>query len=94
MPEPSILRLLGIFDVVRPAFTRPSFHNFVQVALGWLLVPGRHGVGAALVAGRLSGQRHHASFHRLFSQARWEPDEVGRLVFERVVEKFSYFGAM
>jgi SRSO17 transposase len=85
VPELSILGLLSIFDAVRPAFTRPSFHNFVQVALGWLLVPGRHGVGAALVAARLSGRRHHASFHRLFSQARWEPDEVGRWLFERLL---------
>jgi len=86
--EPSILGLLSIFDGVRGAFTRPSFHNFVQVALGWLLVPGRHGVGAALVAGQVSGRRHHASFHRLFSQARWEPDEVGRWLFERLVGRF------
>lgn len=85
MPEPSIRVLLDIFDSLRASFTRPSFANFVQVALGWLLVPGRHGVGAALVAGAVSGQRHHASFHRLFSQARWEPDEVGRWLFERLV---------
>lgn len=87
MLEPRILGLLRIFDALRPAFTRPSFHNFVQVALGWLVVPGRHGVGAALVAGRVSGRRHHASFHRLFSQARWEPEEVGRWLFARVVSR-------
>jgi len=83
--EPSIRVLLEIFDDLRAPFTRPSFANFVQIALGWLLVPGRHGVGAALVAGGVSRLRHHASFHRLFSQARWEPDEVGRRLFERVV---------
>jgi len=89
VPEPSIRILLEIFDSLRAQFTRPSFANFVQVALGWLLVPGRHGVAAALVAGELSGQRHHASFHRLFSQARWEPDEVGRWLFERLVARLE-----
>ena len=89
MPEPSIRILLEIFDSLRGPFTRPTFANFVQVAFGWLLVPGRHGVGAALVAGGLSGQRHHASFHRLFSQARWDPDEVGRWLFERVTARLA-----
>ena len=89
MPEPSIRVLLEIFDSLRAPFTRPSLANFVQVALGWLLVPGRHGVGAALVAGGVSGQRHHASFHRFFSQGRWEPDEVGRWLFECLVSRFE-----
>jgi len=83
--EPSIAALLGIFDTLRPAFTRPTFTIFVQVAAGWLLIPGRHGVGAALVAAEISGRRHHSCFHRLFSLARWEPDEVGRWLFERIV---------
>ena len=37
MPESSIRILLEIFDGLRGPFTRPSFANFVQVALGWLL---------------------------------------------------------
>lgn len=89
MLEPSIRGLLSLFETLRPGFTRPSWLNFVQVALGWVLVPGRHGVGAALVAGGVSGRRHHASFHRLFSQARWEPDEVGRWLFERLVGRLA-----
>ena len=89
MLEPSIRVLLEIFDSLKGAFTRPSYSNFIQVALGWLLVPGRHGVGAALVAAGVSGQRHHGSFHRLFSQARWEPDEVGRQLFERLVGRLE-----
>ena len=84
-----MLASLHLLAQLRPAFTRPSFANFVQVALGWLLVPGRHGVGAALVAGAVSGRRHHASFHRLFSQARWEPDAVGRWLFERVLARLE-----
>jgi hypothetical protein len=50
--------LLRLFDSLRPAFTAPTWVSFVQVALGWLLTPGRHGVGAALVAGGLSGERN------------------------------------
>lgn len=83
--DPSIAALFGIFDTLRPAFTRPTFAVFVQVALGWILTPGRHGVAAALVAGGVSGRRHHSCFHRLFSLARWEPDEVGRWLFEHMV---------
>jgi hypothetical protein len=85
VPEPSIAVLLRLFDSLRPAFTAPTWVSFVQVALGWLLTPGRHGVGAALVAGGLSGERHHARFHRVFSLARWEPDELGHWVFLQVL---------
>lgn len=85
MLDPSIAALCAIFDTLRPAFTRPTFVIFVQVAMGWILTPGRHGVAAALVAAGVSGRRHHSCFHRLFSLARWEPDELGRWLFERAV---------
>jgi len=83
--DPSIVALCQIFETLRPTFTRPTFTIFVQVAAGWILTPGRHGVAAALVAAGISGRRHHSCFHRLFSLARWEPDELGRRLFERVV---------
>ena len=56
-----MLASLHLLAQLRPAFTRPSFYALVQVALGWLPIPARHGVGAALVAGAVSGRRHHAS---------------------------------
>lgn len=85
MPEPSVAAFLDAFEVVRRAFTRPSFLNFVTVAFGWLLAPGRRAVTAALVVTGVSRVQHHAAFHRFFSRARWSPDELGRLLFSQIL---------
>ena len=85
MPEPSIAAFLAAFDLLRPAFTAPSHVNFVCIAMGWLLTPGRRAVTAALVVTGLSRSHEHSTFHRFFSRARWSPDEVGRLLFQWVL---------
>ena len=77
----SIRQFGGSLERFRIVFTNPTFHNFVIVAVGWLLSPGRHAVTAALVASSVSGLRHHAAFHRFFSAGTWSPDEFGRCVF-------------
>jgi hypothetical protein len=80
--HPAVAALLAVFNLLRPAFTRPTFDKVVPLSLGWLLAAGRRTVTTALVAGGLAGKRHHAAWHRVFSHARWDVDEVGRLVFE------------
>ena len=32
----------------------------------------------------ISGVRHHEAFHRFFSRGTWDPDALGRLLFDRV----------
>jgi len=56
----------------------------VVVVLGWLQTQGPHAVTEALVLTGIAGQRHHEAFHRFFSRARWEPDEMGRWLFHRL----------
>lgn len=86
MPDPSVTGLLVLLETLRPVFTVPSFGNFVALTLGWLLTPGRHAVTAALVVTGISGRRHHSSFHRFFSLARWCPDAMGRRLFDIMVK--------
>jgi hypothetical protein len=57
----------------------------MTLALGWILIPGRRAVTAALVVTGTSQERHHSAFHRLFSLARWNPDEIGRRLFMKIV---------
>ena len=79
MPEAdSVLALLRILEVVRPAFTqRRTFGKFVAVAMGWILAPRRHRITQSLLATGLAGKQHHDRFYRLFSRDRWDPDELG-----------------
>jgi hypothetical protein len=78
---------LAILDVLRPAFTQPGFDNLVVIFVGWVLTNGPHAVTQALVATGVPGQRHHEAFHRFFSRGTWIPDQVGRLLFDKVVTK-------
>lgn len=55
------------------------------VVLGWLLTQGPHAVTEALVRIGAAGRRHHEAFHRFFSRARWEPDDLGRWLFHRLL---------
>jgi hypothetical protein len=80
MTAPSINTLLSLLLLVSPAFTRPSFCRFLTLFAGWVGTRGLHAVTEALVSAGVSGVRHHAGFHRFFSQARWSIDQVGRLL--------------
>lgn len=85
MLNASIAAFLDLLETLRPAFTQPSFVNFVTITMGWLLTPGQHAVTAALVVTGMSRERHHSAFHRFFSLARWAPDEIGHRLFRLIV---------
>ncbi|MFY2556260.1 transposase [Corallococcus terminator] len=80
MAASHLYALLRVLQLVRPAFTEPSFLRFLVLFAGWVCSGGTHAVTEALVAAGVSGVQHHAAFHRFFSRARWSADEVGRLL--------------
>ena len=82
MVHEALRTLLDALEVVRPAFTRPGFANLVVVFAGWALTCGPHAVTQALVTTGVAGRRHLEAFHRFFSRGTWDPDEVGRLLFD------------
>jgi len=69
-------------------FTAPSFENFVTLATGWILCAGRHRISAVIRASAAGG-KHFSVFYRFLSRAEWEPDELGRALFEVLVELLS-----
>jgi hypothetical protein len=71
-------------ECFRPCLTRPGFANFVVILAGWVLTQGPHAVTAALVATDVARRRHWEAFHRFFSRGAWDPDCLGRRVFERM----------
>ncbi len=84
----AVAGLVALIELVRPAFTRPSFEKCRQLWLGWLLTRGRRTVTGAIVSAGQAGRRHHAGWHRFFSQASWSIDELGRLVLIQLVAHF------
>lgn len=77
--------LLDCMEVVRPALTQPGLRNGLIIMVGWILTNGRHAVTEALVATDVASRRHHEAFHRFFSRGTWNPDDIGRLLFQRLL---------
>jgi SRSO17 transposase len=81
--RPALNLVPSFLALVQPlgfAMRTPCFRSFVTVLSGWLFA-SRHTVTGMLVAAGVAGKRHHASFHRVFSAARWSLDELGLIVF-------------
>jgi len=92
---PELLRtLLGWVEVLTPAFTKRGFTNALVIFFGWVRTYGPHAVTQALVASGVAGVRHHEAFHRFFSRGSWKPDELGRLLFVRIVKHLVARGAV
>lgn len=60
--------------------TCPSFGNAMTLLAGWIFAPRRTVTGMITAAGAV-GLKHHSTFHRLFSSARWSLDRAGLVVF-------------
>jgi hypothetical protein len=83
MPNDVLSSLLDVLEAFRRPLTRPGFANFLVIAVGWIQSYGIHAVTEALVVTGVAGKRHHEAFHRFFSRGTWDPDEMGRWLFER-----------
>lgn len=80
----------AIFLSFAPVFTAPSFQNFVTMASGWMLCPGRHTISRVLLCG--SGparKKHFATLYRFFSRARWNTDSLGRILFSLLLARLG-----
>jgi hypothetical protein len=84
VPAPVLASFLGVLEAFRIALSAPAFANLIVVACGWILTEGSHAVTEALVQTGVAGRRHHAAFHRFFSRGTWDPDVLGRWMFERL----------
>ncbi len=67
-------------------FTQPSFQTFGVIVAGWLLGQGRRVVTRILRAGGGLEIKSFSCYHRFFSQARWSPDEIGRVLLGWVLK--------
>lgn len=72
------------------AFSRPSFDNFVTLMLGWIVCSGRHTISRVIQSAGDEGKRkHHSTFYRFFSRAKWCADAVGKALFQRILRRLK-----
>lgn len=72
-------------EAIQPAFTRPGFRNAWVVFAGWVLTMGTHAVTQSLIVTDVARRVHHERFHRFFSRGAWKTDDVGRMLFARIL---------
>ena len=81
---PSLSALLA---VCRSCFTAPTFRTFCVLLTGLVAQTRRRTVCGMLLGTGLERVWHHTRCHRLFSTARWSPDEVGLALATLVVAR-------
>ena len=68
-------------------FTSPSFENFTAIACGPVLSVGRRTISRVIQVGGLNGVlRHHSTFYRFFSRARWNANSLGKCTLQLVLK--------
>lgn len=78
----SVAVLLESFE---SCFTAPTYRRFSMLAVGWVLCCTRRWITrVARASGGLS-DAHHAGFHRFFSVARWDPDDLWRTLLNHLL---------
>ena len=82
MPEILVRSFAPLLFAFQPCFTQPSFSSFWALTCAWILCSGRRSLTHIIQSAQLGRFKHYCSFHRFFSQARWNLDELGRGVFQ------------
>src|SRR5213593_4713051 len=82
MPDLLVRSFAPFLLALQPCFTRPSFSSFWALACAWILCSGRRSLTHIIQSAQLTRFKHYCSFHRFFSQARWDLDQLGQAVFQ------------
>src|SRR5438105_7142085 len=82
MPDLLVQSFAPLLLAFQPCFTQPSFRSFCGLVCAWILCCGRRSLTRVIQSGQLSDFKHYCSFHRFFSQARWNLDELGDALFD------------
>jgi hypothetical protein len=82
MPDLLVRSFTPLLLAFQPCFTQPSFSSFWALTCAWILCSGRRSLTRVIQSGQLGHFKHFCSFHRFFSQARWNLDDLGFCVFQ------------
>lgn len=67
---------MTLLEGFRPVFTSPSFATFSLIAVGWIVSVRHRYVTDLIVSSDSVGNGHFSDYHRFFSHAKWEIDDL------------------
>jgi DDE superfamily endonuclease len=68
-----------------PVFTEPSFATFRLLMTGWILSLRHRYVTDLIISSDSVGNGHFSDYHRFFSQAAWDLDQLWKLLAQLIV---------
>jgi hypothetical protein len=75
-----------LLEGFRPVFTAPSFTTFRLLMTGWIISVRHRYVTDLIVSSDSVGHGHFSDYHRFFSHAKWEIDELWKHLARLLVE--------
>jgi hypothetical protein len=84
---PKVVR--AAFDPLEPAFTRPTYHRFLLLALAAILTLGGRTVANLLRTLGALAPGHSTSYHRVFSRNRWSLWALARRFTHAVLARLA-----
>jgi hypothetical protein len=84
------MELTNSFEILlhtfSPAFTKPSFETFRLLMTGWILSVRHRYVTDLIVSSDSVGNGHFSDYHRFFSQAVWDIDQLWNVLAKLIVQ--------
>lgn len=88
---PSLVQLLDRFA---DCFRHEVFQTFRLIVAAWATCPGPHTISEVWQATGLAARRHHDLAYALFHSARWEWDDVGKVLLLLLIAHLVPTGAV
>jgi hypothetical protein len=79
---------MALLDGFRPVFTTPSFATFSLLMTGWILSTRHRYVTDLIVSSDSVGNGHFSDYHRFFSHARWNIDDLWKHLARLLIDQF------
>ena len=75
-----------LLDGFQPVFTAPSFATFRLLMTGWILSVRHRYVTDLIVSSDSVGNGHFSDYHRFFSHAAWDIDQLWKCLAILIVK--------
>jgi hypothetical protein len=70
-----------------PVFTQPSFATFQALMAGWIISPRHRYITDLIISSDSVENGHFSNYHRFFSQAVWDIDQLWKLLAQLMVQR-------
>jgi hypothetical protein len=86
--------LAVLLDTFVGCFRTEPFHTFRAAVVAWILCPAPHTLAEVWQTAALFGRFPHDRLYSLFAGARWDWDEIGRLLLGRLLSRLAPQGCV